>query len=103
MCQTLSPPLGSGGRASRGRPRTDTGVDLAGWLRSRFPERWAREQRLLTLSDPTPAEVESLLRRPPPSVAATLVSNTLEIDSTTEVLAPRPAAGDATLPLRSRR
>ncbi|WP_233592045.1 MULTISPECIES: serine/threonine-protein kinase [unclassified Corallococcus] len=78
-------------------------VDLAGWLRSRFPERWAREQRLLTLSDPTPAEVEALLRGPPPSVAATLVANTLEIDSTTEVLAPRPAAGDAPLPLRPRR
>lgn len=57
----------------------------------------------LALSDPTPAEVEALLRRPPPSVAATLVANTLEIDSTTEALASRPAAGEATLPLRPRR
>ncbi|RYZ36309.1 MAG: serine/threonine protein kinase, partial [Myxococcaceae bacterium] len=37
-------------------------VDLAGWLRAHFPQRWAREQALVELSDPTPAQVEALLQ-----------------------------------------
>nr|WP_242588703.1 serine/threonine-protein kinase [Corallococcus macrosporus] len=77
-------------------------VDLAVWLRANSPERWAREQRLLALSDPTPGEVEALLRSRP-SVAATVVSDTLETTAPTEVIASRPVAEEPTLPLRSRR
>ena len=42
-------------------------VELATWLRESFPERWARERKLLELSDPTPAEVEALRTREPPT------------------------------------
>ncbi|WP_375766779.1 serine/threonine protein kinase [Archangium gephyra] len=38
-------------------------VDLASWLRENFAERWTRERALSELSDPTPAEVETLLTR----------------------------------------
>jgi serine/threonine-protein kinase len=38
-------------------------VELTGWLRENFAERWAREQRLSELGDPTPTEVEALLTR----------------------------------------
>ncbi|MGE6762339.1 protein kinase domain-containing protein [Corallococcus interemptor] len=72
-------------------------VDLARWLRVSFPERWAREQRLLALADPTPEEVEGLLRGAPPPVATTVAA------ATTEVISNGPAAEQSTLPLRSRR
>jgi serine/threonine-protein kinase len=38
-------------------------VDLTGWLRESFAERWARQRQLSELGDPTPAEVEALLTR----------------------------------------
>jgi len=38
-------------------------VELEGWLREHFSERWTREQGLLALSDPTPDEVEALRTR----------------------------------------
>ncbi|WP_073562197.1 serine/threonine-protein kinase [Archangium sp. Cb G35] len=38
-------------------------VELTGWLRETFPERWTRERNLSELGDPTPAEVEALLTR----------------------------------------
>lgn len=38
-------------------------ADLAGWLRRSFADRWARERELSELSDPTPAEVQTLLTR----------------------------------------
>ncbi|WNG30583.1 serine/threonine protein kinase [Cystobacter fuscus] len=36
-------------------------VDLTGWVREHFTERWTRERALSELSDPSPTEVEALL------------------------------------------
>ncbi|WP_244224340.1 serine/threonine-protein kinase [Corallococcus sicarius] len=70
-------------------------VDLAGWLRTHFAERWERERALVELSDPSPAEVESLLKGAPPPEPG-------EAPATTEVIAP-PIEAQTTRPLGRRR
>jgi serine/threonine-protein kinase len=45
-------------------------VELTGWLRENFNDRWSRERTLSELSDPTPAEVEALLTRESPAAPA---------------------------------
>jgi serine/threonine-protein kinase len=54
-------------------------VDLASWLRENFPERWARERKLLELSDPTPAEVQAL-RTQEPAAATSGAAATTQLD-----------------------
>ncbi|WP_233602281.1 serine/threonine-protein kinase [Corallococcus sp. CA047B] len=62
-------------------------VDLAGWLRDHFSERWLREQALVELGDPTPTEVEALLKSTPrPRVEEPIA--TVESATPTEVLTP---------------
>jgi eukaryotic-like serine/threonine-protein kinase len=77
-------------------------VDLAGWLRNHFAERWARERRLLALSDPTPAEVEALLRGTPSSVAVTWIEDA-QASVPTETRIPGSATRGETQPLRPSR
>nr|WP_227028105.1 serine/threonine-protein kinase [Corallococcus soli] len=73
-------------------------VDLADWLRENFAERWAREQALVELSDPSPTEVEALLKREPrPRSTARPASP--ELAAPTEVLAPPPEVSE-TVPMK---
>ncbi|WP_244237909.1 serine/threonine-protein kinase [Corallococcus terminator] len=73
-------------------------VDLAGWLRAHFPQRWAREQDLVELSDPTPSEVEALLKGPPrPRTEKT--TTPVQSAAPTEVLTP-PLEAPETVPIK---
>ncbi|MFL5350082.1 MAG: serine/threonine-protein kinase [Hyalangium sp.] len=51
-------------------------VELAGWLRENFADRWGRERALLELSDPTPEEVEALRTRETPAAPEALQATT---------------------------
>lgn len=51
-------------------------IELTSWLRENFAERWAREQQLSELGDPTPAEVEALLTRESPAAPKTEAETT---------------------------
>lgn len=60
-------------------------VELAGWLRENFADRWGRERALLELSDPTPEEVEALRTRSSPAEPGAS-------QAATRIIGPDPAA-----------
>jgi eukaryotic-like serine/threonine-protein kinase len=57
-------------------------VDLSSWLRDLFPERWRALQTLVTLHDPSPRDVESLLARAYPATRPNVGSGSDRSDPT---------------------